>query len=256
MRNLDQSIISDAIEFASRWGFLTKRIFIEFLCNKSGAQTFRYWRRLVSDGYFVASSSSNDILQLSVRSRRQHQGTQLRPSRSPIYVEHDSSVARLFFAVERIGAVKNYWLEDDLLRDSVEAYDLLGGNRLDRLPDLILELLTQSGLRRFAVEVEKTLKTRARYDRIALAYQSYSKLDGVLFVCASPTIEAAVNRAFNETQFEKQKFGLGITSIGAVESRAAWADVRVREQNKSLVEFFDLNENVKSLKTGPQKRAA
>lgn len=62
---MNQTIISDAQEFAARWGFITRDLFFEFFCKMSQAQQYRYWHQLVARGLFAASKANPHVLLLT-----------------------------------------------------------------------------------------------------------------------------------------------------------------------------------------------
>lgn len=210
MRSMNRHVIQNAQEFAARWGFLTRDLFYDFLCGMSPTQNYRYWNYLVDEGLFVQSLASEDVLLLSGKSRRSNFGKSARPSRLPVYVEHDAVVARFLLTLDRLGLIARFWLEDELTRRPVEAYQILGAERMHRIPDLIFDLKAANGFVRCAFEVEKTTKSQSRYDKIALAYLAYSKVNVILFGCGGRATEAAVRRSFEGRLYVERKRVPGI----------------------------------------------
>lgn len=201
MRNPNMKVINDTLEFASRWGFLTKDLFFEFFCPMSQAQQYRYWARLTQEGYFIRSKHQEHTLILSHRSRK-FLGDQVRPSRSHFYIEHDSIVARFYLSLTKKGFVESSWLEDELMRNPIEAYTILGCQQLQRVPDLIFDLkrLNAPAIR-CSLEIERVTKSRSRYSKMALAYLDMSKIGISLFGCVSESTEKAIRYAFSSNEF-------------------------------------------------------
>ena len=196
MRQMNEQIAKQAQGFAARWGFLTRDLFFDFFCKRSRAQQFRYWNDLVDKGLFVQSKVNPEVYFLSYRSRADYR-EMARPSRFHIYVDHDAIVARVFLTLEDCGIISRYWLEDELMRNPIDAYSVLGASKVYRVPDMVFDLKTTSGTIRCALEIEKTVKSQSRYEKMALAYLDYRGLNLLLFGCANPATEAAVKRAFS-----------------------------------------------------------
>lgn len=196
MRTLDDSIIKQAQEFTARWGFLTRDLFFKFLCEKQRTQKFEYWNRLAGTGLFVKSKSNSEVLFLSRKSRNLFAG-ESRPSRFHVFIDHDAIVADVLLTLKRLDLVREYWLEDELMRDPPLAYRILGADKVYRIPDLVFDLKTPNGQVRCVLEIEKTLKTSARYERMALAYGDYDHINLVLFGCESTYTEGIVKKSFS-----------------------------------------------------------
>lgn len=205
MRTPNKKVFTNALEFAARWGFLTQELFFEFFCPMSQAQQYRYWTRLIDEGYFTQSKYQKNVLILSRRSRKSL-GEQARPSRSHFYIEHDSVVARFYLSLAQKGLLGDSWLEDELVRNQIETYTVLGCQRIQRVPDLVFDLKrsNQTTLR-CALEIEKVTKSRSRYAKMALAYLDMSKIEVSLFGCVSEATDKAIRYAFNGNEFAERK---------------------------------------------------
>jgi len=103
--------------------------------------------------------------------------------------------------LHQTGLVSRYWLENDLMSNPLDTYDILGSARVHRIPDVVFDLKTSTGVIRCAYEVEKTTKTQSRYSKIGLAYLDYSKINLILFACSSLATEVAVSRGFQGKAF-------------------------------------------------------
>lgn len=201
MRTPDKKVISDSLEFAARWGFLTQSLFFEFFCRMSRAQQYRYWSYLTDKGYFVKSKHHEHTLILSYRSRKLL-GDQVRPARSYFYIEHDSIVARFYLSLAQRDLLGDAWLEDELMRNPLEAYSVLGCQQIQRVPDLVFDLKRNNAAAiRCALEIEKSTKSKSRYAKIALAYLDMSKVSISLYGCVSETTAKVIRSAFNSPEF-------------------------------------------------------
>jgi len=237
---MNNQITKQALEFAARWGFLTKDLFYDFICRMSAVQNYRYWRSLTEDSLFVQSKASENVLLLSHKSRRQFFGESARPSRLPAYIDHDSIAARFLMTLQQTGLVTNYWLENDLMSNPLETYDILGSARVHRIPDVIFDLKTSSGMVRCAYQVEKTTKTQSRYSKIGLAYLDYSKINLVLFACGSLAMEVAVTRGFQGNAFTDANRVPGIFQYPDFSALGLKTKIRFGTREYSILNFLEV----------------
>jgi hypothetical protein len=202
LRNLDETIIKNAQQFTARWGFLTRDLFFKFFCSKQRSQQFNYWNRLIGSGFFVKSKANSEVLFLSKNSRKVF-GSESRPSRFHAFIDHDEIIADFLLTLETYELIQQYWIEDELIRDPALAYRVLGADKVYRIPDLIFDLRTPTGQMRCVLEIEKTAKTQARYQKMSLAYSDYSHINLVLFGCENSYIETSISKVFSTS------FGVG-----------------------------------------------
>ncbi|MBL7545136.1 MAG: hypothetical protein JNL11_15065 [Bdellovibrionaceae bacterium] len=208
MKNWNESIIHASQDFAARWGFLTKDLFFEFFCQMSQAQQYRYWNYLVEKNLFLVSKANTQVLILSKKSRTQL-GENARPARSPFYITHDSLVARFILPLIQRNLIERYWLEDELIRNPIDTYTVLGASRIHRIPDLVFDLRSVDGSSiRCALEIETVTKAQSRYAKIALAYADYSKVSLILFGCGYEATQRAVLNAFYKNGQSAQVIGV------------------------------------------------
>lgn len=240
MRRMNSEIVYSAQLFASRWGFLTRDIFFDFICKLGRSQCYEYWNHLIASGLFVRSAASDSVLLLSQKSRRSNFGKSARPSRLPTYIEHDAIAARYLLTLERTNLISTYWLEDELLRNQTTAYEVLGAERIHRIPDVVFDLKTATGTLRCALEVEKTAKTQARYSKMALTYLGYKKIGITLFACGNAWTENAVKRAFQGRTFAEQRKIPGRFQYSDFESQSLEAMIQFGSNQMRMREFLEI----------------
>ncbi|MBL7670343.1 MAG: hypothetical protein JNM39_07635 [Bdellovibrionaceae bacterium] len=240
MRTMNQNIVKKAQSFAARWGFLTQDLFYDFICKMSPTQNYRYWHHLIQSGLFVVSKASPHVLILSRKSRQEIFGKEARPSRLPMYIQHDAIAARFILLLSQTGLVENFWLEDDLLRNKILGYQLLGAERINRIPDVIFDLKTPTGVLRCGLEVERTTKTLARYAKMALAYQGHKKIGIVILACGSPYTEGAVAKAFKFNLSEDVRKAPGLFQYSSLQSNGLRTTIRFAQNEFSLAKFLEV----------------
>jgi hypothetical protein len=240
MKPLNLEIVRDAQKFTARWGFLTKEIFFDFFCNFGKTQRYFYWKYLTTSNLFIPSSATDSVLLLSLKSRRSDFGKSARPSRLPTYIEHDAIAARFILTLERLDMLTAYWLEDELIRNKTSTYQILGAERLHRIPDVVFDLKTTSGTLRCALEVEKTAKTRARYSKMALSYLGYKKVGITLFACGNAWTENAIRGSFQGRTFLDQKKIPGLFQYADFDGQSIQAPIRFGNNQMTVREFLEV----------------
>ena len=240
MKFLNLEIVRDAQKFTARWGFLTKEIFFDFFCSFGKTQSYFYWKYLTTSGFFIPSAATDSILLLSLKSRRSDFGRSARPSRLPTYIGHDAIAAQFILTLERFDMIATYWLEDELIRNTTAAYQVLGAERLHRIPDVVFDLKTASGTLRCALEIEKTAKTRERYSKMALAYLGYKKVGITLFACGNTWTENAARGAFQGRIFVEQKKIPGLFQYEDFNSQSIQAPIRFGNNQMTVKEFLEV----------------
>jgi hypothetical protein len=233
MRAMNEQTAKQAQEFAARWGFLTRDLFFDFFCQKSRAQQFRYWNDLLSKGLFVKSKVNPDVFFLSYKSRSDYRGM-ARPSRFHLYVDHDAIVARVLLTLGSYGVVSRYWLEDELMKNPMDAYSVLGASKIHRIPDMVFDLKTRLGTIRCALEIEKTVKPQSRYQKMALAYLDYRGVNLILFGCTNRATESAVQRSFSGKALAEKNVVPGLFLYPEFEQMKLASPVRFNEKEFSF----------------------
>lgn len=240
MKRPDDKIISAAVNFAARWGFLTRDLFFEFMCPMKRVQSYNYWSHLVESGLFVKSKANDRTLILSQKSRRAL-GDSARPARSHFYIEHDKIVARIFLALEIRDLILDSWLEDELMRNRIQTYSLLGVQSINRIPDLVFDLKNQNGKPvRCALEIERTTKSQARYAKMSLAYLNSSRIDVVLVGCSQHSTETSVRRAFSTSAHLAANRTPGIFQHKEFDSNSLNMQIRFQNNEMSFERFLEI----------------
>lgn len=200
MNKSSAEILQNAINFAARFGFLTKEIFFEHLCFYQTTQQYYHWNRLVTSGYFFKSQKQHGLIYLSTKGKRLAT-VSVAPNKSLYILNHDILVAKIFLQLERTEKLLNAWTEFELSKDQYQTCLLLGVNRIDKLPDLLVDLQGANKTIRIAIEIENTLKAKDRYLRISQGYLSMKNVNLLMYGCSSLVIQNTVARAFSGAEF-------------------------------------------------------
>lgn len=183
------------IQFAARFGFLTKDLWLKFF--EVGGRTSRFvrWKRLRDRGFFRIhpASRSDDILILNTANvwRFCLSEPVLPP---PIaQIRHDEIAAQGALQLEASSLFSEIEPESQLKRVGFE-----WNGAKDKYPDLAIRI----GEGRVAIEIELTQKSGFRYRGISDSYRRRAEYQYAIFVVPNKTIMQAVAKAFAKSQCE------------------------------------------------------
>lgn len=194
MALLDRSIITKSVQFAARWGFLEKGLFFKYICLKRRSQQYVYWKMLIDEGYFESSKVNQDVLYLKWGKKTKTIVSNKSSARFHLYVDHDVLVADSVLELQRNGLIEKVHLENEMKEDSLMSYGLLGGDHIGRYPDALVT--SKVNQKTVAIEIEKTLKTYLRFNKILLSYSFYENVDAVLFGVTDVSIKKVIKNVF------------------------------------------------------------
>ena len=227
------TVCKDALKFAARFGFITQGIFFEYLCPLQKSQQYSFWRMLRDEGLIFSAKTQSDVFYLTYKGRKACETT-ARSGRAIYFIEHDLHVARLLFELTSSGLVLRSWLENELSTNHWEAYSILGTDRIGKLPDLVVDMKTKEGTRRIAFEIERSRKSKERYDQMALNFLDLRNINLILFACSDEGIAQIVRRAFRGEVFVQNDKVPGTFLIESFERNKFEANVRFMDKDFSL----------------------
>ncbi len=190
------------IDFTARFGFVTRDIFFEYLCPRQRTQKFEQWNALRRDQIIKPSSSLDHVYYLT-KSARKRVRRSVAPARSAIFVEHDSTTASVYFELNRSGLLLRSWTDYELSSSPWDACSVLGTDRLEKIPDMVVDMKSKNGQLRIALETERSRKSNLRYDQASLHYLRFKNVNLVLYCCINESTMKAVERAFSAEVFRK-----------------------------------------------------
>lgn len=237
-RIYEEQLKESCIQFAGRWGFLTRNLFFKYFCNKQKTQQLKYWSRLVKTGNFLKSIYDENVLILSSKGKSQC-SVQARTPRFFQYIKHDEIVADVTLAFSTRGLVDRFWLEDELFRNHLLAFQVLGGNKIMRVPDMIFELRPAYQKLRFAIEIEKTQKAKIRYDKMAMAYCDLQNVDLVIFGCIDLPTEKSIEDSFKGNENVSQRPKAAFFQFAEFAKEGFSCRIRVDGKETNFSELFN-----------------
>lgn len=238
MNRGDGQIITGAIKFAARFGFLTRDIFFSYLCEGSRAHKYRKWNLLIDERWFTPSFSNPYTMYLSQKAKKIFSLKDIK-ARSPVFISHDQLVAELFLTLEGTGLVTKSWTELELSRQRWDAFSIVGNDQLGKIPDLILDLKTHNGNLRVAIEVEIARKSRKRYAHIALSYLEMKRIDLVIYACSGEQVLSEVKRSFTGQAFKNSQKQPGTILISDFSEMKLDASINYLDTSYTIKSFLE-----------------
>lgn len=207
-------LTQSTINFAARFGFITKDIFFEYFCHNMKSQQYHHWKSLTANGYFYPSTKQQGLAYLTLRGKKLSQFAVVQNA-SLYTLTHEILVSKIFLELSSTGLVLNSWTENELASDPYDTCLTLGVRRVDKLPDLLVDLKGKNKHLRIAIEVENTLKSKERYQRIGSSYLNMKNINLVVYGCANTAIQNVIRKIFSDPiYFREQKSPINFLTEG------------------------------------------
>lgn len=200
----------DAIELASKFGFISKSVWDEQLC--SGKQNWRNksWSQLTRSKIFREIPEyglRNQILTLTSLGKKLANSNGFNPVDVPwskTYL-HDEILIKLILRIRSTTEVLWWKTENEIRLDHSMGISYSGRSQQGKFMDLLVSFGPKSDPLKIAFELERTRKHYPRYLHLVSAFREMSQVDGVIILCEEKAIEEAIGRALIQTQFPTQQ---------------------------------------------------
>lgn len=239
MKTINPEIKRQTILFASRFGFITRDIFFDYFCDLTRSQKYLIWKMLIDERWLLPHQSAHLTAHLSPKARRQYAPRAV-PARSQYFIEHDAMAAHLALELMRLNIVGRYWTERELTLFPWETHSVLGCDNLDKVPDLVIDLKAPYGKLRIAIEIERTTKSKHRYDLAALTYLDMKNVDMVIYGCRFEETTKLVRNAFQGEVFKKTFKQPAIYLTDDFSHNGMATSIRYQGQRYKLIDFLSL----------------
>lgn len=117
------------------------------------------------------------------------------PSVSAQYIDHDETVARGLWRLEKIGICDKWITDKELKIMDLKTFNLGIKGSADKFPDAVFRLSDQGEHKLVALEYEKMAKNNWRYNKAVKAYSDSYSFQYIIYVVESAGIENAIGRA-------------------------------------------------------------
>lgn len=233
-------ILCKAIRVAAKAGFLSRRIWDERLSYGHRSWKFRQWKALVSDGYFVPCRDfgfTDDALILSRKGIEVATSHQVDPVGPPgaKNIWHDDDLIAMALILEEKGLISNWVTESELKNGRLrEFFPHQDDIRALKFPDLVIQLKHPSDIVLWAIELERTRKEKTRYYDMVQSYAGSSRINAVLVVVATDSIEKNILWAMSRLSYSQTKRPILFTRHGDFLARPDTAELRLGEKRSSI----------------------
>lgn len=239
--------VSDAqswcLYLAKKFGFIPRSVVWDLLAPKGKTARYAYWGGLQKSTLFAPyriGNSSPEYLILSPKGK-EFMGDDSVSEVDNLYLEHDEIVMRFCLLLIQKLSVAQSWSEGELKKDRVMAVKNIGDGIVSKLPDLLFDIGKADSTKRFALEIERTRKSRGRYQTMCRAYGRAIFIDSLLFGVKDDSIEDAIRFEITEGGLEFANKEVGFFYIDDFLENSFHAKVRMGMKEFSLEEYFHMS---------------
>lgn len=176
-----------ALIVIARFGFINRTIFFKYLGTDGKTQKYKIWKLFIKTGFvksYQRIGVAEDYYSLSRKGLLFLSENGIRPvSKShPLHFEHDEIAMGFAVACERNELIKSDWCPDKELRQ-LKPTEILSryGTSFEKIPDLIFNIKTFNEFKICcAFEVERSRKSKQRYDSMVLNYAKQKNVNLIL----------------------------------------------------------------------------
>lgn len=200
----DLKMLESCLYLAKKFGFISRAVVWDFLTPKGRTARYAYWRKLQSSPFFapyVSGGGTPEYLVLSAKGKAMV-GADAVTGIDDIYFSHDEIVMRFCLSLQFGVPTSNMWSEGELKKDRALAMREIGDASVSKLPDLLFDLGERNAFFRIALEIERTRKSRGRYQTMRRSFERASNVDVILFGVNDFGIEDALNEEFRSGGFD------------------------------------------------------
>lgn len=255
--SLQHECVTLALDVAAKFGYLRKEFFFNYLTANSRSTKFRSWKILLTTGFFEAYKRSyigDDVFKLSARGKKYLRLNGLNPvsAAHPLYFEHDDTVVNFVLSLRKKGLIKQNYLSEKVLR--CEPANLIAerfGKSIEKLPDLVFDLEIKDHEFKVAFEVERTRKSKLRYDLWVQAYAKAQKINLVILAYNDHSVYQSIQSAIKAYQYPQNLRPIAFCKISEVQKN--WTNFPIQINGRTIF-FESYIENLKRVAQVPFNR--
>lgn len=180
--------IQSVLRFISKSGYLRKSFYFNYLSPKSRSTKFRNWKLILESGYITPYNRSfigEDVYKLSKRGKRilSNSGIEFVSATHPLHFDHDDIAIQFALACQQSKIISPNWnLERSLRINQKDSF------QNTKIPDLVFEIPLFQKSFHAVLEVERTRKSKSRYDNFVLGYRKRANADLILIAYKDESI--------------------------------------------------------------------
>ena len=245
--------VNRALKTAGKFGFISQAVFWNHICRLKKSENYRNWQYLLNSSYFRHYALPYRHLYVSRKGILALQETNniCTGKANPVQFEHDELVMTMALACENDGLIKSDWLPDRTLKEIPNLdFARICGVRLKKIPDLVFDLNLQHELKRCAVEVERTRKSRDRYDSLVLSYKQMKNIDLVIIVYNDRYTENSIRYSIKKLGYPQNTRPFAFCRIGDVKQNPSSFQLTV---DQNIINFKELVTNMQAMNLDDHK---
>jgi hypothetical protein len=242
--------IQKALIVAAKFGFIRKETFWKYLTKSNVSYKYDLWNRLIKTGYLkeynrVGVAENYFCLTKAGILKMTEQGLKVVCKTHPLHFEHDEIVMNFTLSAERENLINDNWYTDRMLRHYM-AYELNEkiGRPLDKLPDLLFELKIPNINIECALEVERSRKSKVRYDSLVLSYAKDKKIGLVLIAYSDRYVINSIKKSVLNLGYPQELRPIVFCKIKDVLENPSSFEVEV---GNNKINFNNYIENIRRL---------
>lgn len=242
--------VQNALCVAAKFGFLRKETFWNYLTTANVSYKYDLWNRLMESGYlaeFNRIGLSKNYYSLSKKGFRIAEEMGLNPVAKghPLHFEHDEIILNFALSCENAGLIKGSWLTERVARQlSAVEQAKLTGSVLEKVPDLLFEPKIERHNLLFALEVERTRKSKIRYDSFVLSYNRHRNIGLILVAHKDEYIKKSILESARRLGYPKDQRPIAFCKISEIIKSPNNFEMII---NSEKINFSNYVDNLKSI---------
>lgn len=230
------------LRVAAKSGFITKRIWNDFFATGNRFWRYRRWQALMASGYFTAVPDYG-FVKSAITLSDQGKTLAIALGMDPVYsppaknLWHDEELIRLALFLERQGWVSNWTTEQELKISEQAQLFFQDQGRAPKIPDLVIEWSTLPKPILWAIELERTRKDVTRYYDMVGAYKGISRIESVLIIAGTSSIEANIKKAQAKMNYPQTQRPMFFASMNDAFQDPFSCELRQSQNHMALGKF-------------------
>jgi hypothetical protein len=226
------------IELGIRSGFLSKKIWTEFLVDKKRAWKNQKWATFVKRGYFKPhhSARARDVLVPNPDNEtvKRLAGDFICPAPSIAVLDHDEKVVQTFLKLRAAKILKFAKFEAELKKEDLRNKRHFDPSDASKFPDLLIELKGSEFEAKIAIEIELSRKEPKRYRHMMNSYMTKKDVGAIIVVSDLEVIRNGILTAIRDTYYPDWEKPIGFASLKQWLANPLKATIHFSEGPKSL----------------------
>lgn len=204
----------DEIQFAAKFGFISRRLWEKHFSKRSRTRNIRVWRQFTEEGYFRPHHDErySDVLFLARRAKKllEESGQRYVTPSNVYQISHDEKVAEIALKISAAGLIEKFSTESELKKQFMDWRKLAREGQSAKFPDLLLHGANGAAI---ALEVELSRKSPERYRKVMQSYSNQQLAKTVIFLSDQNVIFERISRATKAVHFPTWETPIGFSSL-------------------------------------------